>query len=179
MEDVWLGSVLHRFPPRGCEQPVTYVTLLAKRTGLYVDEWDLRLRRQAMLVHVFNKAPERLLALHELIQRPAMHCSFPLELHCTATSLGSRGSSHGGSQYRWCTVSAEPELPTSASAVSVRGSSPCCRASSRDANDSCTTLFGSNRWSQPHQEAARAIIDKARQLGKTGRRRAWDLALTQ
>ena len=52
MEDVWLGSVLYRYPPR---QPITYVTLLGGRGGLHVDTWDLRLTRSALLVHNFNK----------------------------------------------------------------------------------------------------------------------------
>ena len=52
MEDVWLGSVLHRYPPAA---PVRYVSLLGGRGGLYVDAWDMRLTRSAMLVHVITK----------------------------------------------------------------------------------------------------------------------------
>ena len=80
MEDVWLGSVLHRSPPaapvryvsllggRGgsplhlpCISPASrlylgrYVSLLGGRGGLYVDAWDMRLTRSAMLVHVITK----------------------------------------------------------------------------------------------------------------------------
>ena len=50
MEDVWLGSVLYRFP---LSTPLTYVSL----HGLHVDAWDLRLTRTALLIHNPNKRP--------------------------------------------------------------------------------------------------------------------------
>jgi hypothetical protein len=90
MEDVWLGSLLHRFPPPA---PITYVTLLDS-TGrkLHVDAWDLRMTRTAMLVHNPNKATQRLLALHAAFG--SLHCSFPPRLSCKSLQQAGRLAAH-------------------------------------------------------------------------------------
>ena len=90
MEDVWLGSLLHRFPP---PVPLTYVTLLDS-TGrkLHVDAWDLRMTRTAMLVHNPNKATQRLLALDAAFG--SLHCSFPPRLSCKSLHQAGRLAAH-------------------------------------------------------------------------------------
>ena len=53
---------------------------------LYVDRWDFRLTRSALVVHIPTKQPNHFLALHELMtgrHRASMHCSRPLTLECT------------------------------------------------------------------------------------------------
>ena len=85
MEDIWLGSLLHRAPPA---RPLTYVALEEYLTGVFVsDGWGLKVRdgtppsrtttltpsqpRQvaptALLVHIKGKQIERFLATHEFL----------------------------------------------------------------------------------------------------------------
>ena len=140
MEDVWLGSILYRFPP---PQPVTYVSLLGGRTGLYVDTWDLRLTRSALLVHVITKQPARLFALHTLIQQPSMHCTKPFHVRCDGSGVGMRRAraATGG---RWCRVMpASMDGPRASPTIDRQA---CCSGSK---NTSCSAVFGSNRWAQP------------------------------
>ena len=151
MEDVWLGSLLYRFP---LPHPVRYISLLGdKRSRLYVDQWDFRLARSAFLFHVLTKQLERYLALHDIVQRPDMHCSRPFEIRCAAfcatraqyaarieSGEMSQGCSSGVSiSDEWCTVS---------SPVAAEESVACCGMPIK----SCTAYFGSNRWPQPFRQ---------------------------
>ena len=85
MEDVWLGSLLYRFPPA---EPIRFVTLseLNART-LVSDEWGLHVSRTALLVHLRAKHPARMLALHEFMtgadgSGTSGHCTCLTRLAC-------------------------------------------------------------------------------------------------
>ena len=53
MEDIWLGSILYRYP---LPTPVHYISLLGDRgSALYVDAWDFRMARTAVLIHIITK----------------------------------------------------------------------------------------------------------------------------
>ena len=79
-EDVWLGSFLHRNPPRW---PVSYVS--TARSGLVSDleqgQWQSVVMRSAMVVHVRSKETRTLLALRRHMDGPA-HCSPAANLSC-------------------------------------------------------------------------------------------------
>ena len=95
MEDVWLGSVIHRYP---LPQPVRYISLIGGRGGnsLYVDQWDFRLTRTALVVHVITKQLDRFLAIHDYMRnRPRMHCSRPFQLRC-ASNCATRAATAEG-----------------------------------------------------------------------------------
>ena len=63
MEDVWLGSMLHRFP---LSKPVRYVSLLGDRVGqLYVDAWDFRIARSVTRHLTFFDMPRVTSALSD------------------------------------------------------------------------------------------------------------------
>ena len=96
-EDVWLGSVLHRFPP-AAGQP-TFVALpmmpaLSAARAVYHTElvWEYSLHRRALLTHIRSKRPEYYLATHALSGLPGLHCSTPFRLQCD------------GKQPQWCNV---------------------------------------------------------------------------
>ena len=79
-EDVWLGSFLHRNPPR---RPVSYVS--TTRSGLVSDlemrQWQSVVMRSAMVVHVRSKETRTLLALRRHMDGPA-HCSPAANMSC-------------------------------------------------------------------------------------------------
>jgi len=85
MEDVWLGSLLHRgqLAASRAAAPISYVAISEANDGFLVsDEWGLRATRSAMVVHIRGKQLERFLAVHDFMVRS--HCAVPLELHCSA-----------------------------------------------------------------------------------------------
>ena len=56
MEDVWLGSLLYRFPPA---DPIRYVSLSELIDATFVsDEWGFRATPTALLVHLRAKSRE-------------------------------------------------------------------------------------------------------------------------
>ena len=160
MEDVWLGSMLYRFPPPG---PIHYVSLLGSRgRRLHVDTWDLRLSRSAMLVHNPNKAASRILAIHAAMER--VHCSFPPRLQCASIAPTSKErllrayeARRSTQQHTWCTVQIADTAPGASDAAQppVRG---CCRLDdSLKKNQSCSFIFGSNSWTHPYDLAAQRL----------------------
>ena len=79
MEDIWLGSLLYRFPP---PQPVRYVALSELYDpSLISDNWGLRARQTALLVHIRGKQLERFLVMHDFMTGED-HCSYPHLLEC-------------------------------------------------------------------------------------------------
>ena len=73
LEDIWLGSLLYRDPPKG--GPVRFVNM---PEGLVVDKWGLRVTPTAVLVHLKHRLLERFLAVHDYTR--------------TAPSTAARGS---------------------------------------------------------------------------------------
>ena len=148
MEDVWLGSLLHRFPPKA---PISYVNLFGGRqsAGLVVDQWDFRMTRAALLCHVITKQPNRLLALHDLVQQPGNHCPRPFRLRCSpdcstrpeATAGPRRAASDCGRPNQWCVVERKP-----------RPHDACC-SDEGGSNRSCSATFGSNAWPKRYEAA--------------------------
>ena len=105
MEDVWLGYILHAFP---LPEPVRYISLLGdKKSSLYVDAWDFRLSRTAVLTHVITKQLERFLALHYYTSDKVagVHCS-PTEwkLRCAAYCGTRKATRH---LPEWCSAQSE------------------------------------------------------------------------
>ena len=167
MEDVWLGSMLHRFPLRS---PVTYLSLLGDRGArLYVDYWDFRVAPTALLVHVITKQPERYLALHDLMATRGMHCSQPFRLHCarycaTRADGGGHRADASSSLERehewckqptagriadeWCTVQSglAIDAPEPSSTQSPMPTPRCCALGP---NATCKKIIGSNKWPVP------------------------------
>lgn len=133
LEDVWLGSVLYRWPPKA---PMNYISLVGKASGLYVDSWDFRLKRSAMVNHVRTQT-RRFLCLHDLLSRPGYHCSLPFQLEC---------------HDRWCRVNtdqaAAAEGPDCCSSLSVASVSATWKNESLFPRNraSCDSSFGSNQW---------------------------------
>lgn len=79
MEDIWLGSLIHRRPP---SQPVRYVALSeVYGPELVSDRWGLRLRQSALLVHIKGKQLERFIGAHDFMNSTG-HCSQPQRLSC-------------------------------------------------------------------------------------------------
>ena len=79
MEDIWLGSLLYRFPP---PQPVRYVALSeVYDPSLISDNWGLRARQTALLAHIRGKQLERFLVMHDFMTGED-HCSLPHLLEC-------------------------------------------------------------------------------------------------
>ena len=83
MEDVWLASLLYRFPAE--LGPVSYVTLGEGGRDdrpLISDGWGLKTTRTALLVHVRSKATERLITTHDFMQNLEPTCRVALRLQC-------------------------------------------------------------------------------------------------
>ena len=83
MEDVWLASLLYRFPAQ--LGPVSYVTLGEggrEDRPLISDGWGLKTTRTAVLVHVRSKATERLITTHDFMQSLEPTCRVALRLQC-------------------------------------------------------------------------------------------------
>lgn len=79
MEDIWLGSLIHRRPP---SRPVRYVALSeVYGPELVSDRWGMRLRQSAILVHIKGKQLERFLGAHDFMNSSG-HCSQPQRLSC-------------------------------------------------------------------------------------------------
>ncbi|KAL1520113.1 hypothetical protein AB1Y20_023585 [Prymnesium parvum] len=79
MEDVWLGSLLHRASP---PLPIRHVTFSELNAPTFVsDEWGFRATRTALLVHLRVKAAGRMLALHDFMTS-AEHCGCATRLLC-------------------------------------------------------------------------------------------------
>ena len=159
MEDVWLGYILHAYP---LPKPVHYVSLLGDRNGtLYVDAWDFRIARSAVLTHVITKQPERFLALHDYAKRDGWHCSATFELRCAAfcATRAKWSAAWDGRKPEWCarappiTSTGEVLADQWCTIQSIRKGSQCCGA----ATASCTQVFGSNSWPKPFQQAARSM----------------------
>ena len=171
MEDIWLGSVLYRYP---LPAPVHYISLLGDRgSALFVDAWDFRMARTAVLIHIITKQLDRYLAIHDLVQSPAHHCSRPFKIRCAnycATRADSggyserekdgkfgvdrlpkrrewcrNGAADGAVADQWCTVHSIARGPRTADGGAR---TPCCGPST---NRSCIKLFGSNQWPQPYR----------------------------
>jgi len=77
LEDIWLGSLLYRDPPKG--GPVRFVNM---PEGLVVDKWGLRVTPTAVLVHLKHRLLERFLAVHNY-SHGAEHCRARLHLNCS------------------------------------------------------------------------------------------------
>jgi hypothetical protein len=160
MEDVWLGSVLHRYPPA---RRVHYVSLVGGRGArLVVDAWDFRLSRSAILLHLFTKQPERYFAMAEVMQRPGMHCALPLVLSCSPFAQRTRPGAPLVPHGSWCKVGARDAAGADARrrhALATPGAEPVNTASccSEIGNRSCTAIFGSNRWAAPYLPATRKL----------------------
>ena len=100
MEDIWIGSLLHRRPP---SRPVSYVALSEKDDNTLVsDGWGLRVSRSSVVVHVKNhltgKQLERFLATHAFKQ--ASFCAEDYAVRCSdgCRAFLSRGENE--SSYR-------------------------------------------------------------------------------
>ena len=79
MEDIWLGSLLHRRPP---SRPVRYVALSeVYGPELVSDRWGMRVRQSALLVHIKGKQIERFIGAHDFMNSTG-HCSQPQRLSC-------------------------------------------------------------------------------------------------
>ena len=79
MEDIWLGSLLYRYPPA---QAVRYVAVSeVYDPGLISDNWGLRARQTALLAHIRGKQLERFLVMHDFMTGRE-HCSLPHLLEC-------------------------------------------------------------------------------------------------
>ena len=79
MEDVWLGSLIYRFPPA---EPVRFITLSELNSeALVSDDWGFRAARTALLVHLRGKQPARMGVLHGFL-RSDEHCSCATRLSC-------------------------------------------------------------------------------------------------
>ena len=171
MEDVWLGYILHAYP---LKSPVRYVSLLGdRRSTLYVDAWDFRIARTAVLTHVITKQLERFLALHHYASHrtEGVHCSADawrvrclpycgtraatahLPEWCTGHSAADaaragppRATGAGGAPLvdEWCTVFGVRNSDYAGG--SQQDATPDRAACCGGPNASCTRLFGSNRW---------------------------------
>jgi hypothetical protein len=101
MEDVWLGYILHAYP---LASPVRYMSLFGdKRSKLYVDVWDFRISRTAILTHVSTKQLERFLAFHHYATDASegAHCSADVwRVHCQP-HCGTRAATRHLPE--WCT----------------------------------------------------------------------------
>lgn len=165
MEDVWLGSIIHRWP---LPSPIHYVSLVgAKGATLYVDAWDFRLSRTAVVFHVITKQLERFLAFHDHVARPGNHCSRAYRLDCAAMSR--RAPEPPVSADQWCTFhstgpSSDGRGLQQAAAITGGGGLDggggasarlCCGREMPNA--SCTAFFGSNSWPVPFRRVTKAL----------------------
>ena len=128
MEDVWLGSLLYRFP---LEKPVRYVAISeAADPYLVSDNWGLRATQTALLAHIKGKQLERFLAMHDFMTGKE-HCSqeqsFECEQGCGSFDLNSTEINIFGS----------PRItlprPTSRWPSPLIQSSPVCSATQQNA----------------------------------------------
>ena len=187
MEDIWLGSILYRYP---LPTPVHYISLLGDRgSALYVDAWDFRMARTAVLIHIITKQLDRYLAIHDLVQSPTHHCSRPFKIRC-ASNCATRADSGGYSERekdgkfgverlpkrrewcrhgaasgsvadQWCTVISVARGGARMADGGTR--TPCCGAST---NRSCTKLFGSNQWPHAYKRHLPALHRRFRPVGR-------------
>ena len=163
-EDAWLGSIIHRVPPKN---PINYVTLPARRPKLFLElTWDVRTARVALLHHVRSKKSEFFLALHAAAQSDGLHCSLKYRLSCKPRCdlpSGNQGHDPSSSCHRWCTVEVGKPSPGNDSrsgccpvdwASHPRASSSNCALGGGDVESS----FGSDRWAAAFQADARAQL---------------------
>ena len=86
-EDVWLGSLLHRFPPT---RQVKYISLppiaaLGGKGGAMLHSevlWSFTSSRFSLLTHIRSKRPEYYLAAQAYSRLRGLHCSAPLNIRC-------------------------------------------------------------------------------------------------
>ena len=79
MEDIWLGSLLYRYPPAQAVRDVAVSEVYDP--GLISDNWGLRARQTALLAHIRGKQLERFLVMHDFMTGRE-HCSLPHLLEC-------------------------------------------------------------------------------------------------
>ena len=164
-EDAWLGSVLHRFPPK---RPVNYLLLPTRSPRMYVElTFNFRVARSALLTHVRSKRPEHYLAAHAFTKDHELHCSRVFQLECERRCNFATLPPHDGpcvKENQWCTVSVgEPQINSTGccphSFLHDRRDNPIHQkcALGDGSNDS---IFGSDRWASPFQPLAQKLLSR-------------------
>lgn len=130
MEDIWLGSLIHRFPP---SRPVRYVALSeASDPALVSDNWGLRARPTALVIHVRGKQLERFLTAHDFMSGDE-HCSQQQEVECEEGCTGFVTKAVDLKEIRWGVQRVVRPLPRPARLRSpaISGSAVCSASQRR------------------------------------------------